>query len=130
MSTIIYLLLAIPTVTHLLFDYTKKYTGGKIRHWLSALIVVILSFGLGFFDPLVSFWQFGFYALGIHFAFFDILWNWVNGHKWHYNGDRTNPERAWTDKMWDFVPVYAQPLIRFIGFYIGYGFYYHLEWIL
>ena len=127
---ITYLLLLLPTLTHIIFDYSKRYTGGKIRHWLSALIAVSMSVILGFTDKSVYFWQFAGYALAIHFCYFDPLWNKANRHDWHYNGDRTNPERAWTDKMWDRVPIYAQPFIRLWVLAVGYSVYYHLDLII
>ena len=128
-----YALLAIPVVVHLAVDLHKRYTGHVIRHWISALIAVMCCALCGGLDALINdkhWWQFAIYALGVHFAFFDLVWNWASGHPWHYNGDPMNPERAWTDKMWDYVPVYAQPLVRGWALGVGIGVYYHLDLIV
>jgi hypothetical protein len=128
-----YTLLLLPVMVHMAFDIHKRYTGHPIRHWASALIAVFVSVLMGFLDALVNgvaAWQFAFYALSVHFAFFDLFWNWYHGHVWHYNGDPKNPDRAWTDKMWDYVPVYAQPFVRAWVLAVGWSFYYRLDWII
>jgi len=132
-TLLVILILLIPTFTHLIFDYHKMYSGGKIRHWLSASIAVLTSVVVGITVQKVDnvfWWQGTIFALAIHFAFFDPLWNWANHHKWHYNGDRTNPERAFTDRMWDRVPIYVQPFVRLWVLYVGYAFYFELGKII
>lgn len=128
-----YLLLAVPVVVHMAVDIHKQYSGHPIRHWASALVAVFSSALCGFLNVVVAdqaAWQFVIYALAVHFAFFDPFWNWYHGHKWHYNGDPKNPDRAWTDKMWDYVPLYAQPLVRAWVLAVGWSFYYRLDWII
>jgi len=120
-----YLLLCLPTIVHLIVD--RK---GKVIHWLNALYVVAISIVVGMFLP-HYFWQGSFYALTIHFAFFDPLYNLMKGHAWNYHGSLSNPDIAWTDKQWQ---KYGHPLFeiffRLWVLSLGIGVYYHLDLII
>lgn len=128
-----YLLLAGATVTHLVTDLHKEKTATPIKHWLSAAIAVATSITFGYLNSSFTdtyWWQFAIYSLSIHFCFFDLVWNYFNGHGWFYNGDPKNPHRAWSDKIWDYIPTDAQPLLRLWVLGVGIGVYYHLDLIV
>ncbi len=127
-----YILLLFATGYHLLFDYHRKSTN-KIVHWLSALLAVASSLVMGYINQLltgVPFWQFGIYSLCIHLSLFDPLWNWVNNKAWNYHGTISNPQRAWTDRIWTQVPGAGEILFRIIFLILGYEVYYNLDLIL
>jgi len=130
---ITYALLFLATLAHLIIDYHKKETGHPIRHWFSALVTIVLSCIYGFINEKFTqyhWWQFAVYSLAVHFCFFDLLWNWRNDQPWYYHGSPLNPSRAWTDRIYDYIPVYAQPLLRLWVLGVGGGVYYHWDWIV
>ena len=123
-----YIFLLIPIIAHCALDY-KNY---NVLHWFSAALVTGISIALGFIDSHITghyFWQFAIYALSVHFAFFDLVFNLINGHTWNYHGTITNPNRALTDRVWDYLPWYGEILVRLWVLSVGYGVYYHLDLI-
>jgi hypothetical protein len=105
----------------------KRKVGKPIIHWLSALVVFFVASGFGFINTLFTnyaWWQFAFYSMAIHLALFDPIWNFLHKESWYYSGTSSNPSRAWMDKFWSVTPPLAQPLFRFIFFYLGYAVYY------
>jgi hypothetical protein len=120
-----YLLLFSPTIIHLIVDYK-----GKVIHWLNAIYVSSFSLCVGFFLA-GYFWQGAFYALTIHFCFFDWMYNFIHGHVWNYHGSINNPSRSLTDKIWSkYFPPTAEIFIRIWVLLVGIGVYYHLDWII
>jgi hypothetical protein len=120
-----YLLLLLPMLVHLGVDYK-----GIVRHWLNAIYVLLLAALVGFFLP-GYFWQGAFYALTLHFCFFDPIYNLIKGHAWNYHGSVDNPKRAFTDKCWAYLqnPL-AEIFVRVWMLLVGIGIYYHLDWII
>jgi hypothetical protein len=114
-------------------DLHKIHTGHPIRHWISALVAVSTSIVFGLLNQwithLETWWQFAILSLCLHLALFDPIWNGFNHKPLFYQGDPSNPERAWTDKIWSYVPPLGQLLFRgwFIG--VGLGVFFHLDWI-
>ena len=126
------LLLLLPTLAHLVLDtIRKKYS--KIIHWQSALLVIITAVLAGIIDAHFTqtyWWQTFWFACTVHLCFFDPIWNWSQGQRWNHHGTPSNPERAITDKLWDYVPAYAEPLLRLWILSVGYGVYFHLDLII
>lgn len=118
-----YLLLISPLVVHLVVD-----SKGVVRHWLNACYVLALSVAVGFILP-GYFWQGALYALAIHFAFFDPVYNLMHRKNFFYNGTPDNPDRAMMDKFWDYFPNYVQVFIRLWVLGVGIGVYYKLDLI-
>lgn len=132
-----YLLLLLPLLVHLAVDYK-----GIVRHWLNAIYVLLLSVLVGFFLP-GYFWQGAFYALTLHFVFFDPFHNKIHPKElrqdWLYHGSPNNPSRSLTDKLWSkYAPVVSifriyvptEIPIRLWFLSVGIGVYYHLDWII
>lgn len=120
-------------VMHLVFDFHKLHSGGKIRHWLSALLAVTVSLLGGLVNQLITnvhWWQFTLLSLGIHFALFDPIWNLINKHPFFYNGDPNNPDRALLDKMYDYLPPWGAVFLRLWVIACTAGVYFHLDWIV
>ncbi len=125
-------LLSLATLIHLWMDFHKIHSGHPIRHWISAGVVILGSSTLGLINQFFGghpWWQFTIFSMGIHFAIFDYLWNALNHKSWLYNGDINNPERSWSDKLWDHIPPIANPFLRLWVFLCASGFYYHWDWI-
>lgn len=118
---------------HLVYDLHKEDVKKPIVHWLSALLAVVVSILFGYINQKlthVCWWQFAIYSLAIHFALFDYAWNFFNHKPLFYHGTPSNPDRAWSDKMWTRIPPGGELLFRIIGLLAGYGVYSHLDWIL
>jgi hypothetical protein len=122
-----YFLLLLPIGIHLLVD--KK---GTVHHVLNAIYVTALSIAVGLVLP-GYFWQGAFYALTLHFCFFDIFYNLMHQHAWNYHGTSSNPHRSFTDRAWA-SQYLSHPLVEiFVRLWmlsIGIGVYYHLDWII
>lgn len=120
-----YLLLALPLIVHLFVDYS-----GVVKHKLNAAYVLGIAVLVGFVLP-GFFWQGAFYALCIHFTFFDPIYNLMHGHNLFYYGDPDNPDRAWMDKMREaYVPPHAEVFIRLWMLGVGIGVYHYLPNII
>src|SRR5687768_4397619 len=119
-----YILLTLPLITHLIVDWQ-----GVVRHKLNAAYVLALSLAAGILLP-GYFWQGTLYALAIHFCFFDPLYNKTHGHKFFYHGTSNNPDRALTDKMWDYFPPYAEVFFRLWVLGAGFAVYHQLDRII
>lgn len=118
------LLLSTPLIIHLSVDFK-----GKVNHKLNAIYVLLLSILIGKFLN-GYFWQGAFFSLCIHFSFFDPLYNLMHKQKLFYHGSSINPDRALTDKFWDYLPPYAELFVRIWVFGVGYFVYYHLDKII
>lgn len=123
-------LLIIPMLVHLLHDTAVK----KINHVFSASLTAVTALILGViachWQKGVYWWQFWIFAMCIHFCFFDPIWNLVHKESWDYHGDPENPNRALTDRMWSRIPPVGEILFRLIILGVGWGVYYHLNWII
>lgn len=119
-----YLLLIAPLATHVIVDLK-----GKVIHWLNAVYVTGMSVIVGLILP--GHWLQGtLFALAIHFALFDPIYNLTHGHKISYHGDSRNPDQAWTDKQWVKIPYYAEVFVRLWVLAVGAGVYYELDRII
>lgn len=128
-----YFLLILATICHLILDLHKQKVKHPIIHWLSALIVFLVSSTLGFANQIFTdyqWWQFTIYSLCIHLALFDPIWNIAHKEDWWYSGTPSNPNRAWTDRIWGNVPPLGQLLFRPWFILFGIGWYYHLDLII
>ena len=118
-----YLLLCLPLISHLLIDAT-----GKVNHKLNGVLMVLVAFAISFFTQ--GYWWQGFmYALAIHIAFFDHLYNAVHGHPSFYHGLKSNPNRALTDKLWSMTPPHMEVGIKLILLMGGICIYYYFDLI-
>lgn len=128
-----YLLLLSALIEHLFMDFHKAQHQKPIVHWISAGLVLVVSVAAGFLNQWlthVSWWQFVIYSLSIHLALFDPIWNEINGNDLFYAGTPNNPDRAWTDRLWQYVPPMGQILFRLWFLLFGAGWYYHLDLIV
>lgn len=123
MKEFVYLLLCLPLISHLLIDAT-----GKVNHKLNGFIMILVAFVISFFTQ--GYWWQGFiYALCIHLAFFDFLYNAVHNHPAFYHGTTNNPNRALTDKVWAMVPPHMEVGIKLIILMCGISVYYYFDLI-
>jgi len=128
-----YVLLLVATVMHLMMDMHKQKTKHAIHHWFSALATIGVSVMIGFMNQLIweiPFYRFAIYSLCIHFALFDYLWNLFNRKPFFYHGEPSNPNRAWTDKMWDRIPPWGEIFFRLWMIGVGIGVYHHWDLIV
>ena len=119
-----YFFLLLPLITHLAIDFK-----GKVNHKLNAVYVLALSLMVGVLLP-GYWWQGTVYALCIHFALFDPLYNLIHKQKFFYNGDPSNPDRALTDRLWDITPIHGQVFIRLLFLGTGFTLYHFPEMML
>lgn len=126
-----YLIFTIPAFAHLIFDEIME-RHAKIRHWLSDIVTGMSCFIVGvvlqdvthsaFMGTLAS-WL-------VDIAIFDLLWNAAHRERWNYHGDPSNPHRALTDKAWDYVPWFAEPLARIWFLLCAWGVFFEMDQIV
>lgn len=130
------LALFLATIAHFVFDRHKEVVHSPIVHWQSAGLVIVVSIMIGFITQgIIDFryqvpkgfyrwWQFTIFSLTIHFCFFDLIWNVLHGYAWDYHGTPTNPNRAWTDRLWERLPPWGEIFLRLWVPAVGYGVYF------
>ncbi len=118
----LYAFLCLPTIVHLIVD--RK---GKVNHKLNAVYVLALSIlvGLFLYEFTGYWWQGSIYALCIHFALFDPIYNLMHGKSFFYHGSSTNPDQALTDKLWNYLAPHYEIFIRLWFLLFGYGVFYY-----
>jgi hypothetical protein len=127
MKSLEYLFLFLPLIIHLLIDKT-----GLVSHKLNGWLAGGFSLAIGFFVPQDYFWQGTIYALTIHFALFDFLYNAVHKHPMFYHGSSNNPDRALFDKIFSskYLPPIAELFVKAWVLSVGVGVYYYLDKII
>jgi hypothetical protein len=136
-AAITVLCLFMALLAHLYFDLHKQSVKKPIVHWISALIVLLISIGAGVFiqyfqglplDGMVL--QNAFCSLIIHLVFFDPLWNLIHGEAWNYHGSINNPKQAFTDKVWTQIPPLGEAFFRIVFLIVGFCVYFSWDRII
>ena len=128
MDILVILSLGLVLLSHILIDFDRQRMNKPILHWLSAMLVFAVSVFFGFLVDVivgVAWWKFTILSLCVHLAVFDPLWNLLHNNYIFYQGDPNNPNRAFTDKIWDRVPPLGQIFFRIWVILVGLAIFSH-----
>lgn len=123
MGMVVTILLVVTALAlHLTMDFHKQTVHRPIIHWLSAVLVLSVSLGLGIANQFLEkehWYAVTLLSLSIHFSLFDPIWNKLNGHGLFYFGTVGNPSRAWIDRILSKFSEENQLLIKFFVLLVG-----------